>query len=319
MIRPHFWEPYILEKTRVIPMRTSLIILCLTAALSSPPSLAQQVIPLWGEDTPPYSKPHNLEEYEAPCWQVNCAYQVVNPTLTLYTPRGRGNGTAVVVLPGGGYEAEAIYHEGFEIAQTLAEGGTTAAVLKYRLPNPETATKPEQAPLSDVRQALQLLRNNQSQYQFSAARFGVMGFSAGSHLATMVSVNRAEEPDQNPDFSMLIYGVTRLTPENRQWLEETLYHRKMTSAEITEQTLLERIDKNTPPAFLVHSLDDDECHYTESTLYAETLKMHGVDAEMHLFARGGHGFGPGRDQDGTSQWLELAANWLGRLGARQVD
>jgi acetyl esterase/lipase len=238
------------------------------------------VIPLWGEDTPPYSKPHNLEEYEAPCWQVNCAYQVVNPTLTLYTPRGRGNGTAVVVLPGGGYEAEAIYHEGFEIAQTLAEGGTTAAVLKYRLPNPETATKPEQAPLSDVRQALQLLRNNQSQYQFSAARFGVMGFSAGSHLATMVSVNRAEEPDQNPDFSMLIYGVT---------------------------------------TFLVHSLDDDECHYTESTLYAETLKMHGVDAEMHLFARGGHGFGPGRDQDGTSQWLELAANWLGRLGARQVD
>jgi len=289
----------------------------LALAVFSISATAQQVIPIWGEDAAPYSKPHTLEEYEAACWQVNCAYQVVNPTLTLYTPPGNveANGNVVVILPGGGYEAEAVYHEGFEIARELARRGTTAAVLKYRLPNPETATKPEQAPLSDVRQALQLLRKNQSQYQFAATRFGVMGFSAGSHLATMVSVNRVAEPAQNPDFSMLVYGVTKLTPENRQWLEQSFYHRQMTSAEIAEQTLLERVDQNTPPAFLIHALDDDTCHYTESTLYVDALKRNGVDAELHLFARGGHGFGPGRDEDGTSQWLELAVNWLDRLGA----
>jgi len=300
-------------------MRITQFILSLILAVSSLPALAQQVIPLWLEAAPPYSKPHTLEEYEAPCWKATCAYQIVNPTLTLYTPGANANGNAVVILPGGGYEAEAIYYEGFEIAQALARRGTTAAVLKYRLPNPETATKPEQVPLSDVRRALYLLRKNQTQYQFSATRFGLLGFSAGGHLATMASVNRATEPAQNPDFSILIYGVTNLTPENRQWLEETLYHRKMTSAEIAEQTLLERIDESTPPAFLVHALDDEVCHYTESTLYAEALTRHGVDAELHLFARGGHGFGPGRDQDGTSQWLELAANWLDRLGARQAN
>ena len=281
-------------------------------------ALSQAVIPIWGEDAPLYSKTHTIEEYEAPCGEATCAYQIVHPTLTLYTARGAGNGNAVLVLPGGGYEAEAIYYEGYEIAQALAERGTTAAVLKYRLPNPETATHPERVPLSDVRQALQLLRTKQSDFQFKATRFGVLGFSAGSHLATVASVNRVAEPAQNPDFSILVYGVSRLTPENLQWLETTLYHRELTKAEIAGETLLERVDGSTPPAFLVHALDDDVCHFTESTLYAEALTRHGIEAELHLFARGGHGFGAGRDHDGTGQWLDLAANWLDRLGAQHM-
>jgi acetyl esterase/lipase len=276
---------------------------------------AQQVIPIWGDEPPPYYKPHTVEEYEALCWKVTCAYRVVNPTLTLYLPKSESNGTAVIVLPGGGYEAEAVYHEGYEIAEALALQGTTAAVLKYRLPNPETSTKPELVPNADVRRALKLMREKQLALGFEAGKFGVLGFSAGSHLATAVSVNHSPDPTENPDFSMLIYGVTRLTPENRKWLEDTLYHRVMTPGEIEEQTTLERVDATTPPAFLVHSFDDDTCHYTESTLYAEALKKNGVEAELHLFARGGHGFGPGREADGTNQWLSLAGTWLNRLGS----
>ena len=274
---------------------------------------ARQVISLWGEDQPPLYKAHENSEYEAPCWQVVCAYQVSEPTLTLYLPPGESNGKAVVVLPGGGYEAEAVYHEGYDIAESLAKRGTVAAVLKYRLPDPATSTQPDKAPLLDVRQALALLRQNQAEYGFSATRFGVMGFSAGSHLATLASVDHATDAGQNPDFSMLIYGVTRMTEENREWLEQTFYHRPMTAAEIADQTLLERVDRTTPPALLVHSLDDETCHYSESTLYAEALTRHGVDAEIHLFARGGHGFGLGRENDGTGQWLELAVDWLKRL------
>jgi len=290
------------------------LFLILALSVFSPLSVARQVIPVWGETAPPYSKVHTLEEYEKPCWQVICAYQIVNPTLTLYTPEGKGDGNMVVILPGGGYEAEAVYHEGYEIAEALARRGTTAAVLKYRLPNPETATNPELVPLTDLRQALRLLREQQQELGFSATRFGVLGFSAGSHLATFASVHRASDPARNPDFSILIYGVTSLIEENREWLEKTLYHREMTTQEIAEQTLLDRIDQNTPPAFLVHALDDDVCHYTESTLYAEALSRHGIDAELHLFAHGGHGFGSGRDEDGTRQWLDLTANWLSRLG-----
>jgi acetyl esterase/lipase len=282
--------------------------------LSSTSLLAQQVIPIWGDDPPPYSKPHSVEEYEADCWQVVCAFQVVDATLTLYPARGEGNGNLVIVLPGGGYEAEAVYHEGYEIAEALAAAGTTAAVLKYRLPNPETSTHPQLAPVTDVRQALSLLRENQESLGFSAERFGVMGFSAGSHLATFASLDRSPVWAENPDFSMLIYGVTRLTDENREWLAKTLYHRALTPDEIIEQTLLDRITADTPPAFLVHSMDDDVCHYSESTLYAEALARHGISVEMHLFPTGGHGFGPGSAEDGTDQWLNLANHWLDRMG-----
>ena len=111
-------------------MRSISIFLCLALSAVSLSALCQQVIPIWGEDAPLYSKAHTLEEYEAPCGEATCAYQIVHPTLTLYTARGPGNGNAVIVLPGGGYEAEAIYYEGYEIALALAERGTTAAVLK---------------------------------------------------------------------------------------------------------------------------------------------------------------------------------------------
>lgn len=298
-------------------MCASRFILSMALSVAGLPCMAQPAIPIWGDETPPYHQPHALEEYEDPdCWGgVRCLRQVVDPTLTIFPPSGEGNGSAVLVLPGGGYEAVAVYHEGHEIARALASRGTAAAVLKYRLPNPGTAAPPELAPLSDLRRALALLREKQADFGFSARRFGVMGFSAGSHLATWASVDRSATAAENPDFSMLIYGVTRMTPENRQWLEETLYHRKMTAAEIAEQTILNRVTADTPPAFLVHALDDEECHYSESTLYAEALTRHGVEAELHLFARGGHGFGAGRAEDGTSQWLDLAAAWLDRLAS----
>ena len=268
---------------------------------------------LWGDEAAPYSKPNSLQEHISPCWGVDCAYNVVKPTLTIYTASGKGNDNAVLVLPGGGYDVVAIFHEGSEIAEALARNGTTAAVLKYRLPKLESSSQPELVPISDVHQAMRLLRDRQQEFQFQARRIGVMGFSAGAHLATVASLHRVSDPALNPDFSMLIYGVTRLTSENQQWLEGSLYHRKMTSDEIAEQTLLNHVDEHSPPAFLVHALDDDTCHFTESTLYADALTRHGVDVELHLFPRGGHGFGAGRKEDGTDQWLMLATNWLERL------
>jgi acetyl esterase/lipase len=291
---------------------TQICLLLLLTALCHEVS-AQQEISLWGEDTAPYSKPTTLRGYVAPCWGADCAYQVVSPTLTIFTPKGKANGNAVLILPGGGYDVVAIFHEGSEIAEVLARNGITAATLKYRLPNPETSTHPERVPLSDVRQAMHILRNRQEEFQFQAERIGVMGFSAGSHLATFASLHRVADPGLNPDFSMLIYGVTRLSPTNQQWLEKSLYHRKLTNAEVAEQTLLNHVDENSPPAFIVHAMDDETCHFTESTLYADALTRNGVDVEMHLFPHGGHGFGPGRSDDGTDQWLPLAVNWLNRL------
>jgi len=274
---------------------------------------AGQELPLWGDETPAYSKPNQVKEYIAACWGADCAYRVAQPTLTIYPAAKPVSENFVLILPGGGYDVVAIYHEGSEIAEALSARGISSAVLKYRLPNPETSNTPHQVPLSDARHAIRWLRENQSSLGIKTRQIGVMGFSAGSHLAAFASLHRTENPAENPDFSMLIYGVSRLDEVNHRWLEEHLYYRKMTPAEIEEQTLLNHVDETTPPAFLVHAMDDETCHYFESTLYAEALSKNGVEAELHLYTTGGHGFGLGHEKGGTRQWIDLAVSWLKRF------
>lgn len=272
---------------------------------------AQDVYKLWEGREKPYYKENQLEEYEkVSSFDVVCAYDVTEPTLTVY-PAGAGNSRrAVILLPGGGYELVAIYHEGHDLAKILAGQGITAAVLKYRLPKMQSSDQPHLVPLADTRRALALLREQSEKYGFEKDKLGVMGFSAGSHLATLASLWKSANEAENPNFSGLIYGVTELDPENRKWLEESLYHRKMTDAEVAQNTLLELVSEDTPPAFLVHAYDDAVCNVRESTLYAEKCVEHGVPVEMHLFPRGGHGFGVGREEDGTGQWVQLFVNWL---------
>ena len=130
-------------------------LLAILLATASAESAERQVIPLWADSEMPYAKSHTVEEYQDDnCWGgVPCVLQIAIPTLSLYLPDGDVNGMAVVILPGGGYQAEAVYHEGYDIAESLAAQGTVAAVLKYRLPSPETATKPWRVPEVDVREA----------------------------------------------------------------------------------------------------------------------------------------------------------------------
>ncbi len=273
-------------------------------------SLAQDVINLWDGQKKPYYKENTLVEYEKESWGTLCVYNVTEPTLTIYKANGKNTGKAVIILPGGGYTLEAIYHEGYDIAKVLAEQGITAAVLKYRLPNPASSDQPELVPLTDTRRALKIMREKADYYSFDKDKVGVMGFSAGSHLATVTSLWKSNDEDENPNFSALIYGVTNLNEANLKWLEESLYFRKLTEEEIAQNKLLDLVSKDSPPAFLVHAYDDDVCNVMESTAYAQILTKHDVLVEMHLFPKGGHGFGMGRKEDGTDQWVQLFVNWL---------
>lgn len=274
----------------------------------------QEVIDLWQNQAMPYYKENNVEEYQEDCWQGKmCVYNVVKPTLTIYRAQGVNSGKAVIILPGGGYETLAITHEGYEVAEALAKQGITSAVLKYRLPNPTTSTMPSLTPLADVRESISLLRKIKAKYGISSDDIGVLGFSAGGHLATVASLRQSENSAENPDFSVLIYGVTKLNSENKKWLEDSLYFHPLNKQQIAENTLLKLVTPQTPPAFLAHAYDDVICHYTESTLYSEALSKQGVDSELHLFAQGGHGFGLGMQVGGSDQWLDLAANWVKRL------
>lgn len=215
--------------------RRSIACFFLTLSLSHY-STAQEIIDLWDGQSKPYDKTNSVKEYEDSCWQVTCVYGVTDPSLTVYRATGKNSGRAIIILPGGGYEAEAIYHEGHDVAAALSRAGITAAVLKYRLPNPKTSDSPELVPLADVRRAIQLLRDRSETYDIHTNKVGLMVFSAGSHLATVASVWDAEKPEQRPDFSALIYGVSRLTAENRKWLEESLYHRSGNPAKHATRT-----------------------------------------------------------------------------------
>lgn len=275
--------------------------------------MGQDVFQLWSPGEKPYYKENTLKEYEKEEWGTMNAYQVTEPTLTIYPAQGENSGKSVILIPGGGYSLVAINHEGYDLAKVLSAHGITTAVLKYRLPDTASSDKPHLVPITDARRAMKLLRSKADQYKFDKGKVGLLGFSAGSHLATVASLWKSEDKDENPAFSALIYGVTNIRADNIAWLEKSLYYRKMTEAEIAQNTLLDLVDKDTPPAFLVHAYDDQVCHVSESTLYAEKLFEHKVPAEMHLFPTGGHGFGMGRETGGTKQWVNLFVNWLKAL------
>jgi acetyl esterase/lipase len=261
---------------------------------------------------PPHYKDNSLEEYVKESWGVPCVHNVTRPTLTVYPAMSENSGKAMIVLPGGGYEVESIEAEGIQIAEFLSSKGITAAVLKYRLPLKEASDQPHLVPITDARRAISVMKSLAEKYGFESTKVGIMGFSAGGHLATSVSVLTSENSDENPNFSALIYPVTMLGEENEKWLEETLFHRPMTDEEKLQYALVEHVNEATPPAFLVHAYDDDVVPIAESEVYAEALTGVGQEVEAHFFARGGHGFGPGRASDGTAQWLHLLADWIKR-------
>lgn len=271
---------------------------------------AQEEFRLWEDKKIPFYKDNNLVEFEKEIWGTTAVGNITEPTLTIYKADGQNTGKAVVIIPGGGYELVAMYHEGYELAQLLSKNGITAAVLKYRIPNPESSNEPHMVPLTDGRKALKIMHEKAEAYGINSSDIGVIGFSAGSHLATVLGLWKSEEENENPDFTGLIYGVTNLTEGNQGWLESNLYHRKLTKEEIAQNTLLDLVTEDSPQAFLVHAIDDDSCRLEETTLYAQKLVEHQVLAETHIFPKGGHGFGVGRASDGTNQWVQLFVNWV---------
>lgn len=277
----------------------------------APVTSGEETIDIW-DGPPPFSKANTLEEYVKESWGVPCVHNVTHPTLTIHSAQGENSGRAMVVLPGGGYVLESFIAEGREIAEYLSSRGITAAVLKYRLPLVEASDQPHLVPLTDARRAISLMKAMAETYGFDPSKVGVMGFSAGGHLAAAASVLTSESDDENPDFSALIYPVTTTAPENRKWLEEDLFHRPMTAEEQQQYALADNVTAVTPPVFLLHAYDDDVVPISESVVFAEALSAVGQDVEVHFFAKGGHGFGPGRSEDGTAQWLALLVDWIKR-------
>lgn len=223
------------------------------------------------------------------------------PTLALYAPRAKNTGAAVVVFPGGGYRILAIDLEGTEVCDWLSSAGITCVLLKYRVP--DTGPYPKSsAALQDAQRALGIVRSHAADWHIDPDRIGVLGFSAGAHLAAALSthfdqrlydpVDAADALSCRPDFAVIVYpGYLAVAEQNFA-----------PNAEI-------HVTEKTPPSFIVQA-EDDPVHVENSAVYFLALKNANVSAEMHLYAKGGHGYGLRRTALPVTAWPQLVETWL---------
>lgn len=273
-----------------------------------PPAPGHTSLPIWPHGAPG-AQPNTSPEADLTTAKDNLVAgrpvirlgNVSTPTLTLYTPRGKNTGAAVVVFPGGGYHILAIDLEGTEVCDWLNSQGITCILLKYRVPDSGPYPK-SSAALQDAQRALGLVRSHAAEWHIDPHRIGVLGFSAGAHLAAALSthfdqriydsIDAADQLSCRPDFAVIVYpGYLALAEQN-----------------FAPNPNIQVTDK-TPPSFIVQA-EDDPVHVENSIVYFQALKNAKVPAELHLYAQGGHGYGLRRTSLPVTTWPQSVDTWL---------
>ena len=276
---------------------------------------AQDSLFIWS-DTVPNAKENSLEETFM--WtNVPRIKDVTNPTLNIYLPpKEKASGAAVVICPGGGYAILAVKHEGYDLAEWFNSIGVAAFVLKYRLPNDESMVDKKIGPLQDAQQAIRIVRENADKWNIDTDKIGIMGFSAGGHLASTAGthfekpVSPTNSTSVRPDFNILIYPVISFKESfTHMGSRNNLIGKNAPYNNVLEYSNELHITENTPPTFLVHSSDDTAVPVENSIRFYQELIKNNVSAEMHIFETGGHGYGMGRDNL-TKAWPERLKSWL---------
>jgi acetyl esterase/lipase len=284
-------------------------ILLACALLGAPQGSEPLVVDLWPGKAPNEAGeigPEQFVESKPGELQIQRLTNVSKPTIAVYRPaKERDTGTAVVVCPGGGYRILAMEHEGTQVATWLASIGVTAVLLKYRVPR-RPGDDDNRLPLQDAQRALSLVRTRAAEWGVDPARIGILGFSAGGHLAANASTNPdrraydavddADRAGCRPDFAVLVYPGGVLDRQDPAKL----------SAQI-------RITKDTPPSFLVVSTDDKGSAPGTLRLYL-ALREAGVPTELHVYATGGHGYGMKRSDQPFASWPRRCEDWMRSRG-----
>jgi acetyl esterase/lipase len=260
---------------------------------------------------------------------------VVRPTMTVYAPKGRNSGAAIVVFPGGGYENLAIDLEGTEVCDWVASRGMTCVLLKYRVPGPWFYPKPAPYPksgpypfaaaaLQDAQRAVGLVRFRAAEWHVDPHKIGVIGFSAGGHLVAAISthfqkrlyrpVDRADEVSCRPDFAILLYPG-HLTVAATAW-DARFGNKPFVPPRDSAQQLNPdlHVTSETPPSFLLQAEDDRVDDVSNALVYFAALKKAGVPAELHIYPNGGHAFGLRPADKAVTAWPEVVERWLKSMG-----
>jgi acetyl esterase/lipase len=253
--------------------------------------------------------------------------------MTVYSPKGKNTGAAVVVFPGGGYQVLAIDLEGTEVCDWLTSKGITCVLLKYRVtdvgPYPKSGPYPESPmALEDAQRAVGLVRFHAAEWQVDPHKIGVLGFSAGGHLVAAMSthfekrlypaVDAADKESCRPDFAAAIYpghlSLSAAEWDAKQGAKKLVVPHSATADKEYALNPDLHITSRTPPTFLLQAEDDDVDNVDDSLAYYIALKNAGVPVEMHLYAQGRHAFGLRRTKFPVTEWPQLVDIWLETIG-----
>ena len=282
-----------------------------------------EIVPLW-EGEIPNSQKANEKEITESTEIVRISF-VQKPTLEVYLPSKRNsNGQAVVICPGGGYRYLSYDWEGSDVAKWFNGKGITAFVLKYRLPNSKAIKVSYEAPLQDAQRAIRLVRFNAEKWNIDPSKIGIIGFSAGGHLASTLGAQfnkpnnfieaASDTISARPDFMALIYPVVTMKADyTHKGSQLNLLGKNPSQALMNQYSNELQVTENTPPTFIVHSENDKTVSVENSLNFYKALKDKDVEVEMHLYPYGGHGyslaFGKGRLQT----WTDRLYDWLQSL------
>ncbi|MFI3305196.1 MAG: alpha/beta hydrolase [Rikenellaceae bacterium] len=293
---------------RVFIATVSILLLSIVATSAALPKgrfAEDEKIKIWSNKSAPHSNNYEGELREN---TTNLIGNITEAELLIYKPKGENRGDkAVVICPGGGYSILSMMNEGQRIAEWFAENGITAAVVVYRLPNGVC-----EVPSEDVVEAMRIMRKRASKLGFDPQKLGVVGFSAGGHLAATVSTLPADEA--KPNFSVLFYPV--ISSEKGLAHEgsfNNLLGKDRTAEESAEYSLDRRVDETTPPAILFHCNDDKTVKPVNSTLYYNALSRYQRHAALYIFPEGRHGWGNKDSFEYQSMWQSLLLDWIEKL------
>ncbi|WP_299801190.1 alpha/beta hydrolase [uncultured Maribacter sp.] len=278
------------------------------------------IMQLWPKD----KIPNQIKSLEKEVHEQNEILRISKvqvPTIEVYLPSKRdATGEAVLIFPGGGYGILAYDWEGTDIAKFLNSNGIAGIVVKYRLPSDVSQTDKKYVPLIDAQRAVRLVRANAEQFNVNSDKIGIIGFSAGGHLASTLgthfnekiyeSIDGIDEESARPDFMALGYPVISFGEVTHQGSKNNLIGENPTIDMVDYFSNEKQVTEQTPPTFLLHATDDTVVPVENSLFFYKAVKDKGVSATMHIYPKGGHGFGLGLHDEHLKDWGDRMIDWI---------
>jgi acetyl esterase/lipase len=299
-------------------MRRILLILFVAGFVSK--ANAQEFIPLWPEGKKPNFNGKKITDtlYNERIWRV------ATPGIYAFVvPKSDNNGTAVLICPGGGYERLSHIYNGFNMAKWYNSIGVNAFVLIYRLPHQQDLQQKQLAPLQDAQRAIRYIRANAAAWNIKTIRIGVMGTSAGGHVASMLGVHSEDVSaikdsldlvGYRPDFMVLLSPVITMGKYAHPGSKKNLMGSDTSKLMLEKYSNELQVTSAVPPTFIVHALNDSTVKVQNSVLFYQALLEKKINASIHIFPQGGHGIRLDENPGSTDQWTNLLEAWLKEMG-----